>query len=101
MHQLVFMVHGVVISLLDAPLQSSFVCSMKISVKCFRISFHFLFFITLSGIAAAVKKLSKIEDWEFFPEWKNHGFGNVRHVRYDWTIMEERPKNYVTTSSKD
>ncbi|XP_037948794.1 NADH dehydrogenase [ubiquinone] 1 alpha subcomplex subunit 11 [Teleopsis dalmanni] len=45
------------------------------------------------GIAGTVKKLSKIEGWEFFPEV---------HTRYssisphDWTLMTGPPKNWTT-----
>lgn len=60
-----------------------------------KLIFHFY----LLGIAAAVKKLSITEGWEFFPDYDAHGYGNVRHVRYDFTIMKERPKNYTTTSA--
>ncbi|XP_037024369.1 NADH dehydrogenase [ubiquinone] 1 alpha subcomplex subunit 11 [Bradysia coprophila] len=48
-------------------------------------------------IAAAVKKLSISEGWEFFPAWDKHIYGNVRHTKsYDFTLLEERPKGYTT-----
>lgn len=47
------------------------------------------------GIMGVVKKLSKEEGWEFIPPLKDHVQGSLYGVRHDWTLMEERPKNWT------
>lgn len=55
-----------------------------------------MFKLHVIAAAAALKKLSKIEGWEFFPHWDGHGYGGLRHVRNDFTIMAERPRSWTT-----
>lgn len=53
-----------------------------------------------TGLAAALKKNAIDEGWEFFPEVTKHGHGSYTSARkLDFTLSEERPRNW--TSSKN
>lgn len=47
-----------------------------------------------------MKKLSLEEGWEFFPSPEKvaakHGFGSLRGVRHDYTLMAERERGWTT-----
>ncbi|EDS35811.1 mitochondrial NADH:ubiquinone oxidoreductase B14.7 subunit [Culex quinquefasciatus] len=47
------------------------------------------------SIAGAVKKNSIEKGWEFFPEPKKHGVGALNPARYDFTLTQERERNWT------
>lgn len=57
--------------------------------------------MSFAGIAAAVKKNSINEGWEFFPDVTKHGNGNYTSARnYDFTWTAERPRNWTSNPNE-
>lgn len=48
----------------------------------------------VAAAAGILKKESVQAGWEFFPQPKRHISGSLWGARHDWSMMENRPKNW-------